>query len=72
MNAEAAAYVDYSSADIVRKVQESLNSLGHDCGIPDGQKGAKTTSAIQAYQTDNGLKASGEIDGALLSSLGVQ
>ena len=62
----------YSDSEIIHKVQTVLNEKGYDCGTPDGDKGPKTTSAIQAYQTDNGLEATGEIDDALLSSLGIQ
>ena len=62
----------YNDGDTIKKVQETLNNLGYDCGTPDGDKGPKTTSVIQQYQTDNGLEATGEIDDALLSSLGIQ
>ena len=62
----------YEDSETVKTVQEALNSKGYDCGTPDGSKGPKTTSTIQQYQTDNGLEATGEIDDALLSSLGIQ
>lgn len=62
----------YSDSETIKRVQEALNSKGYDCGTPDGDKGPKTTSVIQQYQTDNGLDATGEIDDALLSNLGIQ
>ena len=55
----------------IQKVQEALNAKGYDCGTPDGDKGPKTTSVIRQYQADNGLEATGEIDSALLASLGI-
>ena len=60
---------DFQDPNVIKKVQEALNNAGYDCGNPDGDKGPKTTSVIQQYQTDNGLEATGEIDDALLSSL---
>ena len=62
----------YTDNETIKKVQEALNNSGYDCGTPDGDKGPKTTSVIQQYQTDNGLEATGEIDDALLTSLGIQ
>ena len=62
----------YSDAETIKSVQEKLNQLGYDCGTPDGDKGPKTISVIQQYQTDNDLEATGEIDDALLKSLGIQ
>ncbi len=58
--------------NVIISVQATLNEKGYDCGTPDGDKGPKTTSVIQQYQTDNGLEATGEIDDALLTSLGIQ
>jgi len=46
----------YSTAS----VQRVLNDLGYTAGPDDGLMGGKTRGAIRAYQTDNGLPASGE------------
>jgi peptidoglycan hydrolase-like protein with peptidoglycan-binding domain len=46
----------YSTAS----VQRVLNDLGYSAGPVDGLMGGKTRGAIRAYQTDNGLPASGE------------
>ena len=46
----------YSTAS----VQRVLNDLGYSAGPVDGLMGGKTRNAIRAYQTDNGLPASGE------------
>jgi peptidoglycan hydrolase-like protein with peptidoglycan-binding domain len=45
----------YSTAS----VQRVLNDLGYSAGPVDGLMGGKTRNAIRAYQTDNGLPASG-------------
>jgi peptidoglycan hydrolase-like protein with peptidoglycan-binding domain len=46
----------YSTAS----VQRVLNDLGYSAGPVDGLMGGKARGAIRAYQTDNGLPASGE------------
>ena len=69
---ETSSSTIYTDSETVKRVQETLNAKGYDCGTPDGAKGPHTTSVIQQYQNDNGLEATGEIDDALLSSLGIQ
>jgi len=49
--------------------QETLNSLGYDCGTPDGIVGQNTTAAIKRFQEDNGLFVSGVVDDELLKQL---
>ena len=41
------------------RVQAGLAQLGYDPGPVDGVQGPKTTSAIRAYQRDNGLLVDG-------------
>lgn len=53
----------------VRSVQTLLNELGYDAGPEDGMFGARTTSAIAAFQGDNELEQTGEIDGELVRAL---
>jgi peptidoglycan hydrolase-like protein with peptidoglycan-binding domain len=55
----------YSTAS----VQRVLNDLGYAAGPVDGLMGGKTRTAIRAYQTDNGLPASGEPSLALYGHL---
>ena len=69
---EPSGTTTYTDVDIIMKVQEALNNAGYDCGAADGKKGPHTTEVIQQYQTDNGLDVTGEIDDALLSSLGLK
>lgn len=61
----------YSDADTVRAVQEKLNEAGFDCGTADGIAGSRTAEAIAAWQNENQLTPSGEIDDALLASMGL-
>ncbi len=67
---EAQAQV-YSDADTVRSVQEKLNEAGFDCGTADGIAGSRTAEAITAWQNENQLTPSGEIDDELLASMGL-
>jgi len=39
----------------VIKIQNKLNSLYFNCGIPDGVFGPKTTNAVKRFQSVNGL-----------------
>ena len=40
-------------------MQQILNDLGYAAGTADGIFGAKTESAVRAFQADNGLTADG-------------
>jgi len=53
----------------IRNVQLILNKSGYDAGGSDGKIGAKTRDAIMAFQKDNGLKPTGNIDRDLVRSL---
>ncbi len=53
----------------IRNIQLILAKNGYDAGAPDGVMGGKTTKAIAAYQAANGMKATGEVDEALVRSL---
>ena len=66
-----ASSIDYSSYDIVKKVQKSLNDNGYDCGTPDGSSGPRTQAAITKYYEDNGFEFESEINSFLLISLGI-
>ena len=60
-----------ASPDEIRHAQESLRQKGFDVGRPDGKAGAKTSSAVQAFQRSKGLPVTGELDGETLRLLGV-
>jgi localization factor PodJL len=53
----------------IRNIQIILNQNGYDAGSPDGKLGAKTKTAIAAYQKANGMASTGEVDEALVKSL---
>jgi hypothetical protein len=47
------------SGEDVRRLQETLNGLGFSCGKADGIFGAKTKTAVMAFQSAYGLTADG-------------
>lgn len=53
----------------ILSVQTVLNGLGYDAGTADGIAGAGTRTAIRAYQADNDLETTGEINETLIESL---
>src|SRR5207249_2630810 len=58
--------------DDIKKVQEALKDKGQDPGPADGVMGAQTQKALRAFQSANGLKASGRLDAATAKALGVE
>ena len=60
---------EYTDTDTIMAVQSALNSLGYDCGTPDGVSGKKTETAITNFQTDNGLTVTGTITEETLECL---
>jgi murein L,D-transpeptidase YcbB/YkuD len=55
---------------MMRDIQQALVDAGFNPGPVDGKSGAKTVSAIDAFQKQNGLPA-GKIDKRTLRALGV-
>lgn len=66
-SADTTAGIDMRQA--VRNIQTILNKNGYDAGPADGIMGAKTKSAIAAFQGDNGMPATGEVDEPLVRAL---
>lgn len=58
--------------NLIRAVQEKLNSLGFDAGKADGIIGPRTRQAISDYQQQNNLPVDGQISAALLEALGFE
>jgi ankyrin repeat protein len=58
-----------SSDQEVYQVQKKLKELGYDPGNPDGVWGKKTTEALESFQSDNGLPATGQLDDLTKSRL---
>ena len=61
--------MDYSSTDVVKEVQQALNSAGFDCGTPDGIAGTRTGQAVSDYRNSKGLTPGTGIDAELYNSL---
>lgn len=55
----------------IQKIQTKLNSLGYNCGTPDGIMGAKTKEAIMKFQKANQLTADGIAGPQTLKKLGL-
>lgn len=56
----------------VRKVQEALKDKGHDPGQADGIMGPRTQQALRAFQKEQGIQATGQLDQKTASALGVE
>ncbi|MDX9887005.1 peptidoglycan-binding protein [Thauera sp.] len=54
-------------SNTVLELQRELNQLGFNAGPADGVMGARTRSAIRAYQADNELLVDGQPSASLLS-----
>ena len=48
----------------VKELQTNLNKLGYNCGTVDGNFGAKTDSAVKAFQKDKKLTVDGKVGSA--------
>jgi peptidoglycan hydrolase-like protein with peptidoglycan-binding domain len=59
-----------ASAESVKAVQTALNKNGATLKV-DGKMGPGTRAALKKYQTANGLKATGRVDDATKTKLGV-
>ncbi len=57
--------------EAMRKTQQALNAAGYNVGTPDGRGGPQTIAALKKYQTDHRLPATGRLDEATLTSLGI-
>ena len=61
------ASIDMTKA--IRNIQAILNKNGFEAGTPDGKMGAKTVSAIKAFQTSIGQEPTGKVDDAMVREL---
>lgn len=60
------------SSDQVRQIQQALKDGGFDPGEVDGIMGPETQQALQEFQQDQGIAASGEIDQDTLEALDLE
>jgi peptidoglycan hydrolase-like protein with peptidoglycan-binding domain len=63
--------VHSDSDSTTAQVQRKLKTLGYYDSSVDGAIGPKTRAAIRAYQEENSLEITGQIDKTLLASLGL-
>jgi localization factor PodJL len=61
------ASIDMKKA--IRNIQAILNKNGFDAGNPDGVMGAKTVTAIKAFQTSIGEEPNGQVSDKLVKEL---
>lgn len=57
---------------VVRRIQRALDETGIDSGGVDGRYGPKTTAAVAAFQTREGLVVDGEVGPQTAAALGIQ
>lgn len=69
--ASAAAYRQGDSGDTVTTIQTKLQRWGYYDGPVDGIYGSATVSAVQYFQSVNGLTADGVAGDATLSAMGI-
>ena len=55
--------------ELALELQQRLNALGFDAGVPDGIPGSRTRAAVRAYQARAGLPADGYPSPSLLEHL---
>lgn len=55
--------------DLVKSIQNILNTWGYDCGTPDGVQGKNTTEAIKQYQKDQEMTETGEVTQTLIDTM---
>ena len=62
----------YASPGELMEVQSRLAQLGLDPGPQDGQWGSQTQQALEQFQNQRGLSATGNLNFATMSALGIQ
>lgn len=60
-----------ASGELVVMVQERLRTRGYDCGNIDGRVGPATAKQIRAFQRDNEMTPTGQVDYELMRRLGI-
>ena len=71
-NSQGTSRQYYREANTVgASVQQALTRAGYYNGSVDGQIGPKSRRSIAAYQQDHGLAVTGNINSALMASLGL-
>jgi His-Xaa-Ser repeat protein HxsA len=58
--------------DLVRQVQERLQTVGYNPGTIDGTMGPQTEQALRWFQNAQGLRSTGDLDAPTLNALGIR
>ena len=66
------AFTIYTAAETIRAAQEALRGRGYYRGPTDGQLSDATQRALLAFQIDNGVLATGNLDGRTAELLGLE
>lgn len=66
------AFTIYTAAETIRAAQEALRTRGYYRGPIDGRLTDATQRALLAFQIDNGVLATGNLDGRTAERLGLQ
>ncbi|HET6361989.1 MAG TPA: peptidoglycan-binding domain-containing protein [Gemmatimonadota bacterium] len=66
------AFTIYTAAETIRAAQEALRGRGYYRGPTDGQLTDATQRALLAFQIDNGVLATGNLDGRTAELLGLE
>ena len=65
------AFTIYTAAETIRAAQEALRTRGYYRGAIDGRLSEATQRALLAFQIDNGVLATGNLDGRTAEALGI-
>lgn len=66
------AFVIFTSPDMIRAAQRELARRDYYRGTLDGQLGSETQRALLEFQIDNGILATGNLDGRTAAELGLE
>jgi N-acetylmuramoyl-L-alanine amidase len=69
--AEAIAYKQGSSGNVVSKIQQTLKNAGYYSYTIDGIYGSRTTAAVKKYQRAKGLTVDGICGAQTLAAMGI-
>jgi peptidoglycan hydrolase-like protein with peptidoglycan-binding domain len=65
------AFTIYTAAETIRAAQDALRTRGYYRGATDGRLSEATQRALLAFQIDNGVLATGNLDGRTAEALGI-
>lgn len=66
------AFVIYTSPELIRAAQRELGRRNYYRGALDGRLGPDTQRALLEFQIDNGILATGNLDGRTATALGLE